>query len=485
VSQLPLADNEQEEREMKRVLTGLGILGLATLIVGGYFHGQTTGTTPRYRVARVERGDLTAAVSASGMVNPVITVQVGSQLSGQIKTLYVDYNSPVKKGQMVALIAPEIFESKVNQAQADLRNAEAAVLNQRALLQRARADVENARGNLAAGKGQTAKAEVAVMDSRRDLERKRELAGKQFIAAADRDTAQAFYDSSVAQADSVRAQERVLIAAIGAAEAQVEAAQAQLESAVAMVEQRRAALAQAEIDLSNTVIRAPVDGIVVSRNIDMGQTVAASLQSPTLFTIAQDLSRMQVDTNILEADIGRLQVGQRATFTVDAFPTRTFHGEVVQIRRAPQLSQGVVSYDVVVSAPNPELKLLPGMTANVTVVTADKANVLKVPNAALRVKIAAAENAAADGAEKHKGLDKTKDKSARPTTERDGAAATGRVHVLGPDGNAKAIAVRLGLTDGNATEVISDDLKEGQDVVIGGGERRPGRGAAHGSQVKG
>jgi HlyD family secretion protein len=467
---------------MKRVLTGLGILGLATLIVGGYFYGQTTGTTPRYRVARVERGNLTAAVAASGMVNPVVTVQVGSQLSGQIKELYVDYNSPVKKGQMVALIAPEIFESKVRQAQADVRNAEAAVLNQRALLQRARADVENARGNLAAGKGQTAKAEVAVADSRRDLERKRELAHKQFIAVADRDTAQALHDSSVAQADSVRAQERVLIAAIGAAEAQVEAAQAQLESAVAMVEQRRAALVQADVDLSNTVIRAPVDGIVVSRNIDMGQTVAASLQSPTLFTIAQDLSRMQVDTNILEADIGRVKVGQRATFTVDAFPTKTFTGEVVQIRRAPQLSQGVVSYDVVVSAPNPELKLLPGMTANVTVVTADKANVLKVPNAALRVKVGAAENTPADGVEKHNGLDMTKDRSARPTTGRDGA--TGRIHVLGADGNAKAVAVRLGLTDGNATEVISDDLKEGQDVVIGIGERRPGRGAAQGSQVK-
>jgi HlyD family secretion protein len=468
---------------MKRVMTAIGILGLAAVLTGGYLYGQTTGHTPKYRVVKIERGSLTSLVSASGTLNPVITVQVGSQLSGQIKALYADYNTPVKKGQMIALIAPEIFESKVHQAEADLQNARAAVLSQRALVQRARADVENARGALAVAQAQTAKANVAVVDARRDLARKEELLRKQFIAVADRDTAQALHDSALAQADSVKAQERVLSAAITAADAQLDAARAQLESAVAMVQQRQAALAQAKVDLANTVIRAPVDGIVVSRNIDMGQTVAASLQSPTLFTIAQDLSRMQVETSILEADIGRVQVGQRAGFTVDAYPSKTFEGEVVQIRRAPQVTQGVVSYNVVVSARNPELRLLPGMTANVKIVTAEKKDVLKVPTAALRVRIAdlpgASDKAPAD---RHVAKrDKADDKSARHDGA-DGVAA--RVHVIDPDGAPKTVAVHIGISDGNVTEVLSGDVKAGQDVVVGLADRHPAHGSSSSRQVK-
>ena len=380
---------------MKRLVTAIGIAGLAALITGGYFYGHSTGSTPRYRMARVERGGLTAAVSASGTLNPVVTVQVGSQLSGQVKAIYVDYNAAVQRGQKIALIAPELFESKVNQARADVQNAQAAVLTQRALVQRARADVENARWTLAVAQAQTAKAQVALVDARRDLERKLELLRKDLIAKSDRDTAQAVHDSALAQAESARAQESVLAAGIRAAEAQVEAVQAQFQSAIAAVQQRQAALAQAQVDLNNTVIRAPVAGIVVSRSVDVGQTVAVSLQAPTLFTIAQDLSRMQVETNVLEADIGRLQVGQHATFTVDAFPGKSFQGEVVQIRRAPQVSQGVVSYNVVVSAPNQDLKLLPGMTANVRVVTAEKTGVLKVPNAALRLRLGGGDGDAA------------------------------------------------------------------------------------------
>jgi HlyD family secretion protein len=467
---------------MKRAVTMIGLLGLAVLITGGYFYGQTTGSTPRYRTARIERGTLTALVSASGALNPVITVQVGSQLSGQVKALYVDFNSRVRKGQMVALIAPEIFETKVHQAEADLRNAQAAVVNQRALVQRARADVENARATLTVAQAQTIKAQVAVVDARRDFDRKRELARKDFIALADRDTAQAVHDSAVAQAESVRAQERVLVAAIASAEAQLDAAQAQLESATANVQQKKAALAQAQVDLDNTVIRAPVDGIVISRTVDVGQTVAASLQSPTLFTIAQDLSHMQVETNILEADVGRVQVGQRATFTVDAFPAETFRGEVVQIRRAPQVNAGVVSYNVVVSAENPALKLLPGMTANVKIVTAEKANVLKIPNAALRVRLADGDKLR-DGGDRPKAHEKSSDKSsARAATSEQ--SATGRVHLLAADGSARTIAVRLGLNDGAETEVVSPDVKEGQEVVVGLADRHHGRTGARGTQVK-
>jgi HlyD family secretion protein len=468
---------------MKRVLTVVGIVALGALITGGYLYGQTTAAAPRYRLATIERGPLVAAVSASGTLNPVITVQVGSQLSGQITAIDVDFNSRVTKGQRVALIAPEIFESKVHQAQADLQNAEAAVLAQRAMVQRARADVENARATLAVAQAQTAKAQVAVVDARRDLDRKRELARKEFIALSDRDTAQAVHDSAAAQAESARAQERVLSAGISAAEAQLEAAQAQLQSAVATVQQRKAALAQAQVDLTNTVIRAPVDGIVVSRNVDVGQTVAASLQAPVLFTIAQDLSRMQVETSILEADIGRVQLGQSATFTVDAFPSKTFKGEVVQIRRAPQVNQGVVSYDVVVSAQNPELALLPGMTANVKIVTAQKGDVLKVPNAALRVRLPDGEaGATPDGGERRgKAGGKGEDKSARRAAGGDGVA--GRVYVPGPAGGAKPIAVRLGISDGTATELLSGGLTEGQNVVTSI-DRKPSRAGGQNSQVK-
>jgi len=455
---------------MQRMTMAGGIAGLTVLIIGGYLYGQGIGTTPKYRFAPVERGPLTVEVSASGTLMPVVTVTVSSQLSGQVKAIHVDYNSPVKKDQPIALIAPEIFESKVNQARGELGNAEAAVLNQRALVQRARADVENARGALAVGEAQTAKAQVAVVDARRDLERKRELLRKDLIGRVDRDTAEALHDSVAAQAESSRAQERVLVAAIRGAEAQLEAAQAQLQSAIATVRQRQAALIQAQVDLGNTVIRAPVDGIVVSRSVDVGQTVAASLQAPTLFTIAQDLSRMQVETNVVEADIGRLGAGQRATFTVDAFPGKTFRGEVLQLRRAPQVTQGVVSYTVVVSAQNPDQQLLPGMTANVKIVTAEKADALKVPTAALRVRLTDGEGDAPRDARKPPKADRA-DRPGRTG----GEGMPGRVHVVAPNGTFTPVALRLGVSDGTVTEVLSGDLKVGQQVVVGLAERRAAR----------
>ena len=369
-------------------------LGFLVLIVvaggatGAYFYTQGRGSTLKYRLARVERGPLTATVSATGTLNAVITVQVGSQTSGQIKELHADFNSPVKKGQLIARIDPETFEAKVNQAKAELEATRAAVLNQQAQVERAHADVENARAALAGAKAQTAKARVAVLDAKRDLDRKSDLLKKELIAQSEKDSAQATYDSAQAQLEAVRAQEQALTSAIRAVEAQLKVAEAQLQAALAQVRQKEAALRQAQVDLEHTIIRAPVDGVVVSRNVDVGQTVTASLQAPTLFTIAQDLTQMQVDTNVDEADIGRIGLGQRVTFTVDSFPGQTFSGEVVQIRKAPQVVQNVVTYDVVVSAQNSALKLLPGMTANVRIVVDQKASALKVPNAALRFRLA-------------------------------------------------------------------------------------------------
>jgi len=376
---------------MKRFIPVVVVALLLGAGVWGYLYAQSRNSSPKYRLAQVERGPLTAAVSATGNLNAVITVQVGSQVSGQIKELLVDFNSVVKKGQIIARIDPQIFEAQVNQAKADVETAKAAVLNQTATVEKARADVENARAALAQGKAQTAKADAAQADSKRIFDRNAELFKRQLIAQADRDTAQANYEQAAAQSDSARASEQALAASINSSLAQLRVQEAALKSARAQVDQKMAALAQAQANLNYTTIRAPVDGVVVSRAVDMGQTVAASLQAPTLFTIAQDLTKMQVETSVDEADIGRIKLEDRATFTVDAFPGQTFAGVVTQIRKAAQIVQNVVTYTVVISVDNPGGRLLPGMTANVKLVYAEKPNVLKVPNAALRFRPAGAD----------------------------------------------------------------------------------------------
>lgn len=441
----------------RRLLT---LLVIAVAVVGAtaaWFYTQGRGAVPKYRFAKVEKGPVTATVSATGNLNAVITVQVGSQVSGQIKQLFVDFNSPVKKGQLIARIDPDSFEAKVNQAKADLENTQATVLNQAANVEKARAEVENARAALASSRAQTAKAQVALLDAKRDLDRKTELLRKELIAQSDMDTSQANHDSAAAQLESARAQEQALASQIRSAEAQLKVAEAQLKAAEAQVRQKKAALDQAQVDLNNTYIRAPVDGVVVSRNVDVGQTVAASLQAPTLFTIAQDLTQMQVDTNVDEADVGRIRLGQPATFTVDSFPGQVFSGEVVQIRKAPQVVQNVVTYDVVVSAQNRELKLLPGMTANVRIVVDQKPSVLKVPNAALRFRPQGVE---ADGVPRG---------ASSPASGRGGLS--GRVWVLGPDGRPKPFLIQLGISDGTFTEVLDGGLQEGQDILVGVAER--------------
>src|SRR5512137_1056438 len=284
----------------------------------------------QFETAKVEKGRVVAKVTASGLLSAIVTVQVGSQVSGRIAALFADWNSPVKKGQLIAKIDPALFQASVDQA----------------------------RANLAAAQGNLIKARVQAVDARRQAVRQQELAARKLNAQADLDTA-------VANAD--------------AADAQVAAA----EGAVA---QTRAALQSAEVNLAYTNIVSPTSGTVISRNVDVGQTVAASLQAPTIFVIAEDLEKMQVDTSVAEADVGRLKAGMPASFTVDAYPGETFRGTVRQIRNAPQTVQNVVTYDAVIDVDNPDLKLKPGMTANVTFVYAEKDDVLRVPNAALRFK---------------------------------------------------------------------------------------------------
>ena len=322
---------------------------------------------------------------------------------------------------------------------------------------------------------------MAVVDTKRDFDRKSALFKRELIANSDLDSSQAGYDSAVAALDAARAKEDSLAAGIGSAEAQFRVAQAQLVASQATVEQKQAALAQAQVDLDHTRITAPVNGIVVSRQVDVGQTVAASLQAPVLFTIAQDLTRMQVETSVDEADIGRVRLDNPATFSVDAFPNETFRGQVTQIRKAAQIVQNVVTYTVVVAVSNPEGKLLPGMTANVKLVVAEKPNVLKVANASLRFR-PPGESAEVAPTSRGGGGQGGGGESQGGGQGGGRGATAGRVWVIGPDGKPKAVAVRLGITDGTSTEVVSGDLHEGQEIIAGalGGANQPNRPSAPG-----
>ena len=348
----------------------LGSLLIAGTAAGYFYFNRDKSNAVQYRTARVERGSLYSQVTANGTVNPVITVLVGSQVSGTIQNLYADYNSPVKKGQLIAQIDPATFQAQVSQIAAKVQNARASILN-------AEADIGTARSNLDVSKANVVKAKVAVADARRNLDRNMELFSRNLIAASEKDATQTAYDSSLAQLEATQAQQ-------GAAEAQLESSKARLASARAALKQVEAELEITQLNLNHTRITAPVNGTVISRNVDVGQTVAASLQAPTLFTIAQDLTDMQVEANVSEADIGRISEGQETTFTVDAYPQNIFRGRVTEIRNAPITVQNVVSYIVVIRVKNPEMKLRPGMTANASILVAQRDKILKIPNAALR-----------------------------------------------------------------------------------------------------
>jgi len=366
----------------------LFVTALAVLLAGGgYYYTRTQGggdPGQKFRKVKVERGEISQAVTATGTINPVITVLVGSQISGTVKALYADFNSRVKEGQVIAQIDPAIFEAQVQQGQAGVQNAQAGLRVAEANLQNVRAGLLSAQAGLETSRANLARAEVAVLDTKRTLDRNIELMSRKVIAQAALDTAQANYDSAAAQKEAARAQTEQAKAQVESARAQVETAKAQVESAKAEIERAKASLKASETNLRYTTIRSPVNGTVISRNVDVGQTVAASLQAPTIFTIAKDLTEMQVDSNVSEADIGRVAVGQDATFTVDAYPERTFHGKVSEIRNAPITIQNVVTYDVVIRVANRDLKLKPGMTANVSIMIAHREDVLKIPNAALR-----------------------------------------------------------------------------------------------------
>lgn len=414
---------------------------------------------PAYRTAVLERGDIVTTVQAAGTLDALVVVDVGSQLSGRVTELYADFNAKVNRGQVIARVEPEIYEARVAQAEAELEMAQTQVSVQRAQIERARAELDTAEAKHASAIAQNRRAEIALADAVQDVERKRTLAKSNVIAAGEWERIQNAQKSAEAQVTSLGAEELSQLTATRAAQSTVEMADAQLANMLAQVKQREAVLRQARIDLDRTYIRAPVTGTVVNRTVSGGQTLVASLQTPVLFTIAQDLTRMQVEASVVEADISRFAVGQPVTFTVDAYPDRVFTGSVKQIRKAPQIVQNVVTYVVVVAAENPEELLLPGMTANLEVVVARRQNVLKVPNAALRFR--------------PKGMRPAEPSltgSASSKTETAGGAEPGlpgQAFVLGPDGEPRPVSLRLGITDGHMTEAVAGGLTEGQSVITG------------------
>jgi HlyD family secretion protein len=402
-----------------------------------------------YRTATVGRGDIAVTVSATGNPNAVVTVQVGSQVSGNIQALLADFNTRVTKGQLIARIDPAPFQSKVNQAQATLDAARASVANSEAVVEQARANIQAANSSLAAASANVTKADALVDDARVKVERRVVMLAQNATSKEDLETAQTTYTSAVADDDALVAQRQAAEDNLKVAHAQLNVANSLVAANQAQVKQYTAALQSAQIDLDHTSITAPVDGVVVSRNVDVGQTVAASLSAPTLFLIAQDLTKMQVDTNVSEADVGRVRVNQAATFTVDAYPGRTFAGTVTSIREAPINVQNVITYDAVISVSNADLTLFPGMTANVRVLVSQRANVLRIPNAALRY------HPASDVAQ-----------AAGPAGARAQLPTEKAVWVL--DGNDKPgrVVVTAGETDGSFTEVTGGALKEGDRVIV-------------------
>ena len=347
-----------ERRASRRWIVGFALIAVA-IAVAAWAYLRQADERPAYRTARIERGSLQAAVAATGTVTPVTQVQVGTQVSGQISALHVDFNSEVKAGQLLARIDPQSFEYRLRQLEADLDAARAGVLNARAAAAAALAAVERSR--------------VDHAEARRVVARSEELVAQNFFSPAQLETQRAVAASA---AQSVKA-----------AEAQATVAAAQVTSAEAVVKQRAAAVAQARIDIERTQIRSPVDGVVIKRSIELGQTVAASLQAPELFVIARNLDDMQVQAGIDEADISRVRIGQKAGFTVDAYPGRALEGTVTQVRQAATNTQNVITYTVIVGFANTAPRLLPGMTANVRLVTDARDAVLKVSNAALRVRV--------------------------------------------------------------------------------------------------
>lgn len=368
---------------------------------------------PQYRLAAATRGSISSTVSASGTLKAVVTVNVGTQVSGMVKTLKADFNSKVEAGQVIARIDSAPFEANLSQAEAELAVARATVELQEASLVEFEADLDGFR--------------AAVAESAGELERKRELFRRKVEPQSAVSTALARYEQTNSK--------------VNAGLARLVKQQAQIQIARALVQQKSAVVQQRRLDLEYTYIRSPVSGVVISRNVDAGQTVAASLQSPILFRIAQDLAQLEVSINVDEADIGQIREDQRVMFAVDSYPGRWFEGNVLQIRQSSREISNVVTYTVVASADNLDHALLPGMTANVTVFIQLNEDTLKVPSSARRLRLPDAEGG-------------------RPRLD-------DWVWVMGEDGRPKPVSIKPGITNANSIEIVNGEIAEGQKVIVG------------------
>ncbi len=414
----------------KRLILVIALV--AAIGIGGaaYSRARSSSKASSPITAAVTRGDVIEKVSATGALQPVTTVQVGTQVSGTIKALHADFNSEVKKGEVIAELEPSLFQTQVEQAQATMT--------------RLQADADRAR--------------VEAQDAETKSRRAQELFDQKLISRNDLETAQA----TGMQAESA------------------------LKSAQAQITQARAALHQVQVNLDNTIIKAPIDGVVISRNVDVGQTVAASMQAPTLFVLAQDLTRMQVSASVDESDIGRIAAGQKVSFRVDAYPAETFTGVVSQVRLNPTTEQNVVSYTTMIDVPNTEMKLKPGMTANVTIQIAASENVLRVPTSALKFRpttgdrgsgigdpgsgirdsSAAARDSGFGTRGSGSGTAATGGRGGEPRAVGSVDRSGGRVWTLS-NGALVPVRVKTGVSDGAVTAVVDGDLKEGDQVVTG------------------
>ena len=493
----------------KKLLLGGGFM--AAIMLAGFYFWNNESSAPQYLTAKVERGNLRNTVTATGALQAVTTVQVGSQASGTISALYADFNSTVKKGQVIAQLDPSQAKAQVDQARANLEQARAGLANARAAVVNSRAGVSDAQAKGLAARSTVqnnqagvsgAEANVTVLKAQQDdalslLKQQESLLKAGVIAQRDYDvamtaykTAEAKYNQAVAQLNQAKISEQSSSsagiaqsqAAVAQSQAQVQQSQAQVQQAAAQVQQAQAALNLAEVNLSHTTITSPIDGVVVSRDVNVGQTVAASLSAPTLFTIANDLTQMQVIANIDQADIGLVEQAKGVKFGVDAFPGKEFEGKIEQMRLNPVNVQNVVTYNVVIDVANPEQKLKPGMTANLTITIDERNNVLKVPNAALRFTPQRSDSGTGAGAQ-----GQGQGQGRRRQQQGDNNAQGGNsdqnrfapasapvlpgqvriVWVMGQDGKPERRRITVGLSDGAATEVVEGDLKEGDMVITG------------------
>lgn len=491
----------------KKLFIGGGFMA-AVVLAGFFFWGSDSGT-PQYMTARIERGNLRNTVTATGALQAVTTVQVGSQASGTISALYADFNSVVKKGQVIAQLDPSTAKAQVDQARANLEQARASLANARAAVVNSRAGVSDAQARSMAARStvqnnqagvSAAQANVAVLKAQQDdamslVKQQESLLKAGVIAQRDYDvavtaykTAEARYNQAVSQLDQAKLAEQSASsagiaqsqAAIEQSQAQVQQSQASVAQASAQVQQAQAALNVAEVNLSHTTITSPTDGVVVSRDVNVGQTVAASLSAPTLFTIANDLTQMQVIANIDQADIGLVEQAKSVRFSVDAFPGKEFDGKIAEMRLNPVNVQNVVTYNVVINVDNPEQKLKPGMTANLTITIDERNNVLKVPNSALRFTPQDAGSRQRTGAQGQGGQRRQRqqgdnaaggDNSGRgnfaPASAPVLEGQTRIVWVMGQNGQPERRRIKVGLSDGAATEVVEGELNEGDMVITG------------------